>query len=156
MAKITLRNGFTVIPEGSHIFKITDVTYKETFGKLEIKMETKEGLKHTERFTLIDGKGQPNEGAMNAFSFFAKTALNNFELTEIDHTDLVGRFMECVVEHDIQPSTQTKSGTVTFVRLTEKSPANGFDGDVATTPQKAKSVKAVTPKGSLNLDDILG
>ena len=36
MAKIGLTEGFTLIPEGTHIFQITDVKYKEDFGKLEI------------------------------------------------------------------------------------------------------------------------
>ena len=163
MAKIALSEGFTVIPEGTHIFKITEVSYKETFGKIEVKMETAKGLKHTERFSLIGKNGQPNEGAMNAFSFFAKTALNNFELTEIDHNDLVGRYMECEVEHDVQPSNRNPEKNVTFVRLAEKAPADGFDEAVAPAPTAKKTTataKAATPvtneTGGFNLDDILG
>ena len=160
MAKIALSGGYTPIPEGTHIFKITEVTYKETFGKIEVKMETAKGLTHIERFSLLGKNGSPNEGAMNAFSFFAKTALNDFELTEIDHNDLVGRFIECVVEHDVQPSNKNPDKTVTFVKLTDKSPADGFTEPVAkpaakkTTPATAK---ATTPKGAVpNLDDLLG
>jgi len=162
MAKIALSEGFTVIPEGTHIFKITEVSYKETFGKIEVKMETAKGLKHTERFSLIGKNGQPNEGAMNAFSFFAKTALNDFELTEIDHNDLVGRYMECVVEHDVQPSNKNPEKNVTFIRLADKSPADGFDEAVApaTAAKKTATAKAATPvkneTGGFNLDDILG
>lgn len=163
MAKIALTEGFTVIPEGTHIFKITEVTYKETFGKIEVKMETAKGLKHTERFSLIGKNGQPNEGAYNAFSFFAKTALNDFELTEIDHNDLVGRYMECVVEHDVQPSNKNPDKTVTFIRLADKSPADGFDeAEVTppaakkTTPAKAKSTPVTSKAGNINLDDLLG
>ena len=162
MAKIALSEGFTVIPEGTHIFKITEVSYKETFGKIEVKMETAKGLKHTERFSLIGKNGQPNEGAMNAFSFFAKTALNDFELTEIDHNDLVGRYMECVVEHDAQPSNKNPEKNVTFIRLADKSPADGFDEAVApaTAAKKTATAKAATPvkneTGGFNLDDILG
>lgn len=33
MAKIGLTEGFTLIPEGTHVFQITDVKYKEDFGK---------------------------------------------------------------------------------------------------------------------------
>lgn len=162
MAKIALSEGFAVIPEGTHIFKITEVSYKETFGKIEVKMETAKGLKHTERFSLIGKNGQPNEGAMNAFSFFAKTALNDFELTEIDHNDLVGRYMECVVEHDVQPSNKNPEKNVTFIRLADKSPADGFDEAVApaTAAKKTATAKAATPvkneTGGFNLDDILG
>lgn len=159
MAKIALSEGFTVIPEGTHIFKITEVTYKETFGKIEVKMETAKGLKHTERFSLIGKNGQPNEGAMNAFSFFAKTALDDFELTEIDHNDLVGRYMECVVEHDVQPSNKNPDKNVTFIRLADKSPADGFDEAPApkkTTPAKAKGTPVTSKTGGINLDDLLG
>jgi len=161
MAKIALSGGYTPIPEGTHIFKITEVTYKETFGKIEVKMETAKGLTHIERFSLLGKNGSPNEGAMNAFSFFAKTALNDFELTEIDHNDLVGRFIECEVEHDVQSSNKNPDKTVTFVKLTDKSPADGFTEPVAkpaakkTTP--APAAKATTPKGAVpNLDDLHG
>ena len=93
MAKIGLTEGFTLIPEGTHVFQITDVKYKEDFGKLEIYMQTQNGSKHIERFSLLKSDGSPNEGAYNAFSYFAKTALGNFDLTEIDHTDLIGHFI---------------------------------------------------------------
>lgn len=55
MSKITLSEGFSVVPEGTHVFKITDVKYKEAFGKLEIKMKTAKGQTHTERFSLLRG-----------------------------------------------------------------------------------------------------
>ena len=95
MAKIGLTEGFSLIPEGTHVFKITDVKYKEEFGKLEVTMQTQGGSKHIERFSLLKTDGSPNEGAYNAFSYFAKTALKDFELIEIDHTDLIGHFIEC-------------------------------------------------------------
>ena len=42
MAKIKLsEGGYTPIPEGEHIFKITKSTYDEDFGKLEVEMVTK-------------------------------------------------------------------------------------------------------------------
>lgn len=48
MAKIGLSDGFSLIPEGAHVFKITGVSYKETFGKLETTMQTQSGVKHIE------------------------------------------------------------------------------------------------------------
>ena len=151
MAKIALTGGFSVIPEGAHIFKITEVSYKETFGKLEVKMVTADGQMHTERFSLIGANGQPNNGAMKAFSFFAKTALNDFNLTEIDHNDLVGHYIECVVEHETKPSTKDPSKNVTFVHLTEKYPAVGFGGTASATTTPAN-----TSNGGINLDALLG
>ena len=81
MAKIKLsEGGFVLIPEGVTTFKIVDVEYNEDFGKMKINMQTKSGAKHTETFTLLNNKGEVNEGALKAFSYFAKTALSNYEL----------------------------------------------------------------------------
>ena len=44
MALINLAaGGYSVIPEGTHVLKITKVEYKEEFGKLLITMETRTG-----------------------------------------------------------------------------------------------------------------
>ena len=81
MAKIKLsEGGFTLIPEGVTTFKIVDVEYKEDFGKMKVTLQTKSGTKHIEQFTLLDKNGEVNDGALKAFSYFAKTALNNYEL----------------------------------------------------------------------------
>ena len=108
--------GFTVVPEGEHIFKITEVNWDEDFGKLELTLETANGYKHIERFTLLDQNGEVNEKANNAYSFFARTALNNPSLDEIEHTDLVGCYIAAVVTHDVKPSTKDPAKTVTFVK----------------------------------------
>lgn len=108
MGKIALSEGYTVIPEGTHIFKIVEVNYKEAYGKLEIKMKTAKGQVHTERFSLIKQDGSSNEGALNAFSYFARTALNDYTAQDIDPEELVGYFIECDVEHDIQPSNKIR------------------------------------------------
>lgn len=154
MAKIALSEGFTLIPEGIHIFQIIDVVYKEEFGKLEVKMKTAKGQLHTERFNLMKSDGSVNEGAINAFSYFAKTALNDYTLTEIDHQDLVGCFIKCTVEHDDLPSNKDPNKTVTFVRLVDKSPADGFDEDV--TPPKKTEAAPKKASGAIDLDALLG
>ena len=94
---------------------------------------------HTERFNLMKQDGSMNEGAYNAFSFFAKTALQDYTLTEIDHNDLVGRYIQCSVEHDVQPSNKDPNKTVTFIRLGDKSPADGFDEEEVQTPAPKKA-----------------
>ncbi len=153
MAKIKLsKGGFTPIPKGEHVFKITKSTYDEDFGKVEIDMVTVDGKKHIERFSLIRNDGEINEGALNAFSYFAKTALNNFNVEEIDPADLEGCYMRCVVEHDVQPNKNDPSKTVTFVRLGEKYAASGFDQEVET-PKENKSTGST---GGFDLDSILG
>ena len=161
MAKIALTEGFSLIPEGTHIFKIIEVSYKEEFGKLEVKMKTAKGQTHTERFNLMKQDGSMNEGAYNAFSFFAKTALNDYSRTEIDHDELVGCYIKSTVEHDTQPSNKDPNKTVTFIRLGDKSPADGFDeAEVpVTAPKKAAPAPTAAPKAKVtgfNLDDLLG
>jgi hypothetical protein len=72
-----------------------------------------------------------NEGACNAFSFFARTALNDFSREAIDHTELVNRYIGAEVKHTVQPNKNDPTKNVTFANLVgEKWVANGFD----TTP----------------------
>lgn len=129
MAKIKLTEvGFTLIPEGVHTFKIVDVEYKEDFGKMKITMQTKSGQKHFENFSLLNKKGEINEGALKAFSFFAKTALNNFSLDEIDEQDLIGCYITATVTHEAyeyEKDGETKSGK--NARLNQYTVAVGFD-----------------------------
>ena len=142
--------GFSIIPEGEHIFKITDVKWDEDFGKLEITMETSNGYKHIERFSLINQEGEINEKANNAYSFFARTALNNPSLDEIEHTDLIGCYMAAVVTHVVKPSTKDPAKTVTFVQLGDKKPASGFNTSSSTTNSAPKK------SSKIDLDDLLG
>lgn len=129
MAKIGLTSGFTLVPEGTHIFKIVDVVYKEDFGRLEVVMETEDGLKHTERYSLLKADGSVNTRAYNAFSFFAKTAMQDFGLREIDHTDLIGHYIECDVTHDVVENRNKPGETVTFARLGDKRQSDGWGGN---------------------------
>lgn len=134
MARIPMTNGFTVIPEGIYTFRIDDVSYDETWGKLEIKMSTSKGLKHTERYMLKDNNDEPNEKALNAFSYFAKTAMNNFEMEDVDPMDMIGHYIQAEVTHDVVPSTRNPNKTMTFVHLGDKAPADGFE-DAPETAQ---------------------
>lgn len=133
MARIPMTNSFSIIPEGKQILRIDDVSYDEDFGKLEVKMSNKSGNKHTERFSLMRADGSMNEGAMGAFSYFAKNAMNNFEMEDIDPVELKGHFLEVVVEHEKVPNRNDPTKTMTFARLVEKSPASGFEGEETTT-----------------------
>lgn len=163
MAKIGLTEGFSLIPEGTHVFQITEVKYKEDFGKMEVTMQTATGQKHTERFSLLDQNGEPNAGAMNAFSYFAKTALNDFSLTEIDHEDLTGHFLRCEVTHEEVESDRTAGKMLKFVRLGDKEPCDGFDdAPAAPAPKPAEKPTKAEPKApaggkpKFDLDSLLG
>ena len=144
MAKIQLSNAtFSLVPEGTHVFEITAVEYKEDFGKLNITMKTSTGATHIERFSFVNSNGEPNEGAINAFSYLAKTALQDFDLEEIDHDDLVGCFIKAEVTHDVLPNKNDPSKTVTFSRLGNKYTADGFEDD---EPPKPAVKPVTTPK----------
>lgn len=143
--RIPLSGGFTLVPEGKHIFKITKVETKDDFGKVVITLVTENGAKHVERYSLMNKDGEWVDGAINAFSIFVKTALNDFTLEEIDTSEidkLVGHYIAAVVTHE---EYTDNSGTVRKTsRLGNKEVSTGWD----TEPEVAK--------GGFNLDDILG
>lgn len=149
MAKIKLsEGGFTLIPEGTTTFKIVAVEYKEDFGKMNIEMQTKSGQKHTERFSLLKKDGEINEGALKAYSYFAKTALNNFSIDEIDDQDLVGCYITATVKHEeyeYEKDGEKKSGK--NARLNDYAVAVGFGSN--------KAVEENTEDESDDLDDFL-
>lgn len=130
MAKIKLsQGGFTLIPEGTTTFKVVEVddSKYENFGKLEVKLQTKDGKTHSERFGLTKNNGEINEGALKAWSYFAKTCLNNFQADEIDTQDIVGCYITATVKHEeysYEKDGETKSGK--SARLNDYAVAVGF------------------------------
>jgi len=163
MARIPMTSGFMVIPEGEYVFRIYDVKYDEEFGKLTVRLVTADGLKHDERFSLKDNNDQPNEKALNAFSFLAKTALNDFTVTDIDHTDLIGHYIRAEVVHTVQPNRNDPTKTVTFANLGNKSPADGFDTaptaevmQMGGAPAPSQPSAAPVSGAGIDLDALLG
>lgn len=149
MATIPMTGGFALVPEGTHIFRIYNVEYDPAFGKLVVHMITAQGITHRERFGLMKNNGEMNEGACNAFSFFAKTVLDNFGLEEIDHTDLINHYIKADVTHTQAPSTKEEGKTVTFLKLENYSVAKEFDTKpcekaltLGTTPAAPKTTPA--------------
>lgn len=147
MAKIKLvETGYTMIPEGTYIFKVNKVTYDEDFGDMKIELITKNGLKHTERFGLQTSNGEVNEGAMKAFSYTARVLLNNPDLDTIDEQDLVGCYMKATVTHKTSTTVSNKTGKpFVNVVLDDKQSTWGFDAD---KPQ------AATTEENISLDDL--
>lgn len=133
MAKMKLsEGGFSLIPEGSTIFKVVGVddSKYEDFGKLSVKLQTAKGETHTENFTLVKKNGELNEGALKAWSYFARTCLNNFRADEIDTQDIVGCYIQATVKHETY--TKTKGDNAgeegTAIRLNDYTTASGFGG----------------------------
>lgn len=134
MAKMKLSEStFTLIPEGVTIFKVMEVddSKYEDFGKLAVKLQTAKGETHTENFTLTKQNGELNEGALKAWSYFARTCLNNFQADEIDTQDIVGCYIQATVKHETYTRTKgEKAGQeATAVRLNDYTTAVGFAGN---------------------------
>lgn len=139
MAKIKLaEGGFTLIPEGVTVFKVTKVEYDEDFGKMKVSMQTKSGATHVERFTLLNKNGEINEGALKAFSYFAKTALNNYNLDEIDEQDLVGCYIKANVTHEEYESIKQPGKMMKSARLNDYAVAIGFENAPAAASKDAE------------------
>ena len=135
MARITMTGGFQIMPEGEQVLKITTAEYDEDFGKVTLTLANAKGQTCQERFSLLNQDGTPNEKALGAFSFFAKNAMNDFDMEDVDPVELVGHYIKAEVIHNKVPSTKDPSKMMTFVNLGNKSPADGFEG--APTPKAA-------------------
>ena len=130
MAIIPMTSGFTLCPKGVQIFRIYKVDYNEEFGKLVVHLVNAKGNTVQERFSLMNADGSTNDRACGAFSFFAKTALNDFSLEAVDPATLVDHYIKADVTHTEVPSNKDPNKTMTFVNLGDKWVADGFD----TTP----------------------
>lgn len=127
MARIPITSGFELIPEGTYVFRIYDVIYDEDFGKMQIKMVTAKGQTYIERFSLKSDKNTFNDKAMNAFAYFAKNALNDFSMADVDPEDLIDHYIEAEVIHTKSESKKEPGRMLTFANLGDKAPADGFD-----------------------------
>lgn len=133
MAKMKLSEStFTLIPEGVTTFKVMEVddSKYEDFGKLSVKLQTAKGETHNEMFTLIGKNGNLNDGALKAWSYFARVCLNNFQADEIDTQDIVGCYIQATVKHETYTKTKgDKAGEEgKAVRLNDYTTATGFGG----------------------------
>jgi hypothetical protein len=151
-----MTSGFALIPEGTHIFRIYDTKYDEEFGKIEVKMVNAQGVTHTERFSIKDNNDQINERALNAFSYFAKTAMGNFGLEDIDPEELVDHYICGEIVHTKLPSKNDPNKTVTFANLGDKAPATGFDVTPTNRALTLGKETTAAPAKGLDIDSLLG
>lgn len=162
MAIIPMTSGFTLCPKGVQIFRIYKVDYNEEFGKLVVHLVNAQGITHQERYSLMNGSGEINEGACAAFSFFAKTALNDFTLEAVDPAMLVDHYIKADVTHTELPSNKDPNKMVTFANLGDKWTADGFDttpipkaltlGKETNVPTTPTPVAQATPTPATGLD----
>lgn len=152
MARMKLsENTFKIIPEGVTVFKVMEVDDSKysDFGKLSVKLQTAKGETHSENFSFLKANGDLNDGALKAWSYFARTCLNNFQADEIDTQDVVGCYVQATVKHEKYIRTQgdKKGQEATAVRLNDYTTATGFDG--------SKAVNQADNDDSDDLDDFL-
>ncbi len=149
MSTIKLGGTFSIMPEGVQVLKITGIKYDERFGKLDIAMQNEKGQRHTERFSFIKVTGETNDKALSAFSYFAKIAMNDFSLDEIDPNDLIGHFMECTIEHTVVESNKEPGKMMTFTKIVNKAPSEGWEETeeeelpASDKPEPAKDLKSL-------------
>jgi hypothetical protein len=165
-----MTSGFVIIPEGEYVFRIYDATYDEDFGRIEVKLVNAQGATHTERFSIKDKNDEYNEKALNAFSYFAKTAMGDYALEDVDPEELIDHYIRAEVVHTKVPSNKDPNKEVTFANLGDKSPADGFDtepvaraltlgrgGNTAAPKAASKAQTASAPaKTGLDIDALLG
>lgn len=169
MAMIPMTTGFKVCPKGVQVFRIYKVEYNEEFGRLIVHLVNAQGITHQERFSLMKQDGSMNDGACAAFSFFAKTALNDLTLEAVDPQTLVDHYIKADVVHNEQPNRNDPTKTVTFVNLGDKWVADGFDTtpvpraltlgkeDATVAPAPAPTpAPAPAPATGLDLNALLG
>ena len=165
MAIIPMTSGFTLCPKGVQVFRIYKVDYNEDFGKLTIHLVNAKGITHKENYSLMGADGNINEKACAAFSFFAKTALNDFSLEACDPETLIDRYIKADVIHTEIPNRNDPTKMMTFANLGDKWVADGFDTtpvakaltlgkdtNVTTTPV---TPPAPTPATGLDLNALL-
>ena len=162
MALIQMKNTFTVCPEGTHIFRIYKTDYDEEFGKLTVYLVNAQGITHQERYALKRADGSANDGACNAFSYLAKTALNDYTIEEVDPESLVDRYVKAEVTHTVVPSTKEDGKTLTFAHLGSKWVADGFDTTPTARALNLGKEPTITPApveqktvGELDIDALL-
>jgi|GEM_PF-1158122 len=122
---------------------------------------------HIEKYNILDQNGEYNEKALNAFSYFAKTALNDFDIEDIDPLELINHYIGATVVHVKATSTKDPNKEVTFVNLGDKWSVDGFDtepvakamelGPSSQNNQGSQPFKAKpNESGGLDIDALLG
>ena len=152
---------FTPVPEGVHIFRIYDVEYDVTFGKVKVCMVNAKGRTHIAQYNTLNKDGSINDVACNSLGYLARAAINDDNLVEIDHALLIDKYIQTTVTHTVQPNRNDPSKTVTFVNLSETKHADGFDTEPCEKAltlgkdKKAEPVAQEQPTGNMDLTSLL-
>jgi len=170
MATINLTSNFDVIPEGEDIFRVYATEYKETFGALKVFVVNAKGRTAILNYKFMNTDGSQNDTAYSLFSWFARAAMGDKMLTNVDPEKLINKYIKAKVTHSHVPSRENPGETMTFVNLRNYEHADGFTetpteramtlGNMAPAPVPAEPVpeppKEVTsPKTAADLMALL-
>ena len=164
MARIPMTGGFSPMDEGVQVLRIYGVDYNEKFGNLTLYLVNAKAQTMRETFRFKGKDGKPNEGAMNAFSYFAKTAMDDFEMEDVDPMDLIDHYIQVEVIHqDSNGRTYANLGRDKAVayEFDESPDPKALTMTVKPKDAKAKPAAQSAPEppvnaNSVNLDDLLG
>lgn len=141
--RVPLTSGFTFMPEGEHVLKISEAEFKEEFGKVKLTFVNASGKKHFENYQLYDKDGNANDGAFSAFSSLARAALNDGdgELEDIDPADLKGKYIKGLITYREYTDKEGKNK-----KTTQKEPGTWWEevdsAEIAAFEQEAGKASA--------------
>lgn len=150
MGRIKLAsNEYALLPEGNYEFTVTNSTYNEQFGKITVTSITDDGKKLVENYQILGNNNTTNDGALRAFSWLARTCMDDEDVEDIDPEDLIGKRFGATIEHQTVESKTEPGKTKTFVKVKERwALSNVIPAPAQTAPADNSS--------DINLDDILG
>lgn len=119
------------LEEGVHNFKIVAVDFKEDFMKLSITLRTKYGAETYVNFNFLGNDGKPNEVANRIFSFFARTALHDKDVKQVDPETLVGRYVQATASKRTYTNKDGEEKTAFDIKNFKE--INGFDDEIASS-----------------------
>ena len=97
MAKIKLSEstggGYITKEEKNALLKITHAEYDMDFGKVKINLVNERGESMQNNFNLLNSDGTNNDGALKAFSYFARVAVGDWDRDDVEDTEMIGRFI---------------------------------------------------------------
>ena len=111
MAVIKLKEtGFHLIPEGTYVWTITKSTYDSKFNKVKVEFENENGEKITNPY------GLGSDGGAKAFSYLAKTAINDYSVKEGEMVKFANlRNIKVYEGAEVKPKATTASDLMSFL-----------------------------------------
>ncbi len=136
-------SGFS-IKEGNYLLKIANVTENEVNHRIMVTYTTETGRKFNELYCIMNANGTINDVASRTFSWLCICALNDRNISSVEITDLIGKYIRADLLNDKYTSKDgIEKQTVKVIH--KEATDEVFEAD-----------KVAAEKSDINLDDILG